>query len=97
MYSEVSSKNHISKWVPYVEVGLQPPINNKLGKNSFCETSFQVGMDLWKVQKQGRDEKARKKTILLQNNGRKEKKEDYPTKNDGRNKDKKPTLHHFFP
>ena len=35
-----------------------------LGKKSFCKTSFQVGMELKKVQKQGRDERTQ---------------EDYPT------------------
>ena len=33
-------------------------------KNSFCKTSFQVGMDMKKVQKQGREMKECKKTAL---------------------------------
>ena len=39
----------------FVEVGLETP-RKSMGKN-FCTTLFQVGMDLKKVQKQGRDER----------------------------------------
>ena len=66
----------------YVEISLQlpppPPLKQqKLGDKIFCETSVQVGMDLWKVHKQGRNENMQEDYTLLQNDGRKERQEDY--------------------
>ena len=53
VYSEVDSKDYISKQVQYVEVGLQLPKKQpKLGKKNFI--SRRDG--LVKVQEQGRDE-----------------------------------------
>ena len=43
----------------YLKVGLETPKRNRNWGKSFCRTSFLVGMDLYKVQKQGRDEKTR--------------------------------------
>ena len=47
----------------YLDVGLEPPPpstkEQKKGRKSFCKTSFQVGMNPKKVQKQGRNERTR--------------------------------------
>ena len=41
-----------------LEVCLElPPKRKEIREQSFCKTSFQVGMDLKTVQKQGRDER----------------------------------------
>ena len=63
-YSEVSSKNYIfslatNAFVFYLEVGLETPKKNWKLREKLPEKkiSFQVGMDLYKGQRQGRDEK----------------------------------------
>ena len=43
--------------VSFLGFNLPPPQKErKLEEQSFCKTSFQVGLDLQNVQKQGRDE-----------------------------------------
>ena len=63
-----------------VEVGFQFPFpNNRNQGKSCCKTSFQVGMDLKKAQKQGRNENMQ---------------EDYPYyRTMGEKRDKKTILH----
>ena len=57
---EVFLSSTINPFIFYLEGGSETPKKNKNEGRSFCKKSFQWGMGLKKVQKQGRDERLQK-------------------------------------